>query len=224
MTSSMFHPPSRGYRLFSCRGLTALLLAGLLLALAGCATPYRLDSQVNSFSILSGTPAGGYRFERLPLQQADPHQPRVEALAEAALARAGLRRDDAAPQFAVQAWGLTPQMTDPWGGPGYRDPWWGPAGGWGGLSVGSGGHVGLGIGIGMPLGYAGAYGRTVYRREVGLVVRELASGQVLYQTQAASDGPWLDPDRAIGSLFDAALQGFPNPPVGPRRVNVLVPR
>ena len=45
---------------------------------------------MQSFSSLAAVPAGGYRFERMPLQQTEASQPRVEALAEAALARAGL--------------------------------------------------------------------------------------------------------------------------------------
>ncbi len=207
-------------RLLQTGGLIATL------ALAGCATSYRLDSQVNSFSALAGMPTAGYRFERMPLQQADPNQPRVEALAQAALARAGLRRDDAAPAYGVQAWAVVQQVADPWGGPAYG-PWGRPYGSWGHLGVagGSGGHVGVGVGIGFPLGGPGPYyGRTWLRREVGLVMRDLATGQVVYQTQAVNDGPWLDADRAIGASFDAALQGFPRPPAGPRQVDVMMPR
>jgi len=195
---------------------TCTLLATL--AFASCATTYRLDSQVNSFSSLAGMPTAGYRFERMPLQQADPNQPRVEALAQAALARAGLRRDD--------AWAVVQQVADPWGGPAYG-PWGRPYGSWGHLGVagGSGGPVGVGVGIGFPLGGPGPYyGRTWLRREVGLVMRDLATGQVVYQTQAVNDGPWLDADRAIGASFDAALQGFPRPPAGPRQVDVTMPR
>lgn len=210
-------------RLLQTGGLIATL------ALAGCATSYRLDSQVNSFSALAGMPTAGYRFERMPLQQADPNQPRVEALAQAALARAGLRRDDAAPAYGVQAWAVVQQVADPWGGPVYGPwgPWGRPYGSWGHLGVAgsSGGHVGVGVGIGFPLGGPGPYyGRTWLRREVGLVMRDLATGQVVYQTQAVNDGPWLDADRAIGASFDAALQGFPRPPAGPRQVDVTMPR
>lgn len=210
------------------RGLQGLTLLASL-ALTGCAIPYRLDSQVHSFSALTGVPANGYRFERMPLQQADPQQPRVEALAQAALARAGLRRDDAAPAYGVQVWAVVQQVADPWGAPAYG-PWgsWGrPYGSWGhmGVAGGSGGRVGLGVSIGMPLGGPGpSYSRTWLRRDVGLVMRELATGQVVYQTQAVNDGPWLDPDRTLGTLFDAALQGFPQPPAGPRRVDILMPR
>lgn len=210
------------------RRFTPLLATLTLLAplgLAGCATTYRLDSQVSSFSSLPGMPVAGYRFERMPLQQADPNQPRVEALAEAALARAGLRRDDAAPVYGLQAWAVVQRVADPWGGPAVYDPWWRPYGGWGQLGVASGGRVGVGIGIGVPLGGGyGGYGRTWLRREVGLVMRDLASGQVVYQTQAVNDGPWLDPDRTLGTLFDAALQGFPRPPAGPRQVDIQMPR
>jgi len=208
------------------RALVQALAVLATLALAGCAIPYRLDSQVNSFSALAGLPPAGYRFERMPLQESNPNQARVEALAEAALARAGLRRDDNAPAYGVQAWAVVQPMADPWGSPAYG-PWGRPFGGWGHLGVagGSGGRVGVGMGIGFPLGGPGPYtSRNWMRREVGLVMRELASGQVVYQTQAVNDGPWLEADRAVGALFDAALQGFPRPPAGPRQVDVLMPR
>ncbi len=200
----------------------ACLLALAALALAGCATPYRLDNQVQSFSSLAGVPAGGYRFERMPLQQSDPAQPRVEALAQAALARVGLQRNDAAPALAVQAWGRAQRVSGPW-----SDPWGAgpglPGAGWGNLGIGTGphGHVGVGIGFGVPFG---GYERPWWRREVGLVMRDLATGQVVYETHAAHDGPWLDPDRALGAMFDAALHGFPTPPAGRRRVDILLPR
>jgi hypothetical protein len=196
-------------------------LAWVALALlAGCASPVRVDSQVESFSSLAGVPTGGYRFERMPLQQADPGQPRVEALAQAALGRAGLARNDAAPALSIQAWARIQRLAspyDPWG-PG---PGWGP--GWGTISGGFGGHrqLGVGIGVGIPLGGPERYG---WRREAGLVMRDLATGQVVYQTQAVQEGPWLDADRTLGLMFDAALQGFPQPPAGPRRVNITLSR
>ncbi len=199
----------------------ATLLALAALVLAGCATPYRLDNHVQSFSSLPGVPVGGYRFERMPLQQSDPSQPRVEALAQAALARVGLQRNDAAPVLAVQAWGRAQRVNGPW-----ADPWgtgpWVPGMGWGTIGTGPHGHVGVGIGFGVPFG--GAYERPWWRREVGLVMRDLATGQVVYETHAAHDGPWLDPDRALGAMFDAALHGFPTPPAGQRRVDILLPR
>ncbi len=194
-----------------------------VLGLTGCATTYKLDNQVNSFSALAEVPQAGYRFERTPLQQTAPDQARVEALAEAALARAGLRRDEASPRYAVQVWAGTQRAAYPWASPGYG-PGWGPRIGGGlGVGVGTGGRVGVGVGIGMPFGGA-PYDRPWYRREVGLLMRDLGSGQVVYETHAVNDGPWLEPDRTIGAMFDASLHGFPRPPSGPRVVDVMMPR
>ncbi|MFT4267698.1 MAG: hypothetical protein QM586_10860, partial [Xenophilus sp.] len=75
------------------RSLLASVSVASALALGGCATSWTVDSQVRSFSALpASVPAGAtYRFERLPSQQADPEaQARLEALAEPALAAAGL--------------------------------------------------------------------------------------------------------------------------------------
>ncbi|MDB5752062.1 MAG: hypothetical protein JWP65_2483 [Ramlibacter sp.] len=181
------------------------------LALSGCATGFLLDNQVQTFSHLTAPPASPtYRFERLPSQQADPAQSALEALADPALYRAGLRRDDAAPRFGVQVTARTSRMLSP-----YADPWDAWGGGWG---MGLGGR-GIGIGFGMPFGRMES---PWFQREVGVVVRDLASNQVVYETRATNSGPWLDNMAVIPAMFEAALQGFPNPPGGPRRVDIHV--
>jgi len=194
-----------------------LLAAAAALVLTGCATSYKLDNQVQSFSQLQGMPAQpSYRFERSLSQQADPAQQALEALADPALHRAGLRRDDAAPRYSVQVSARTARTLSP-----YADPWgpWGPWG-WGGWGVGfSGRHIGL--------GFAGPWPHTEsywFHREVSVIVRELASNRVVYETRAVNDGPWLDNRAVLPAMFDAAMQGFPNPPAGPRRVDVMVGR
>ena len=65
---------------------------------------------------------------------------------------------------------------------------------------------------------------TLYRREVGLILREAASGKVAYETHAMHEGLWSDNTAIFGAMFDAALSGFPVPPQGPRRVNIEIPR
>lgn len=170
-------------------------------ALSGCATGFLLDNQVQSFSHLTALPSPAtYRFERTPSQQADPSQTALEALADPALHRVGLRRDDAAPRFSVQVSARTVRMLSP-----YADPWdvWG--GGWGGF--------------GMPFGRLES---PWFRREVRVLMRELATNQVVYETGAINSGPWLDNRIVLPAMFDAALQGFPNPPPGPRRVDIHV--
>lgn len=182
--------------------------------LAGCASTYKLDNQVQSFSHLPAMPAQpSYRFERTLSQQADPAQQALEALADPALHRAGLRRDDAAPRYSVQVSARTERSVSP-----YADPW-GPWG-WGGWGVGLGGrHFGLGLGGPWPRGDS-----YWFHREVTVIVRELASNRVVYETRAVNDGPWLDNNAVLPAMFDAAMQGFPNPPPGPRRVDIQVGR
>lgn len=184
------------------------------LVLAGCASTYKLDNQVQSFSHLPAMPAQpSYRFERTLSQQADPAQQALEALADPALHRAGLRRDDSAPRYSVQVSARTERSLSP-----YADPWspWG----WGGWGVGLGGrHFGLGIGGPWPRGDS-----YWFHREVSVIVRELASNRVVYETRAVNDGPWLDNNTVLPAMFDAAMQGFPNPPPGPRRVDIQVGR
>lgn len=199
--------------------LLRFLAAGAVaaLVLAGCASTYRLDNQVQSFSQLQGMPAQpSYRFERSLSQQVDPAQQALEALADPALHRAGLRRDDAAPRYSVQVSARTVRSLSP-----YADPWgpWGPWG-WGGWNIGlSGRHIGLGVGGPWP--YADSYW---FHREVSVIIRELATNRVVYETHAVSDGPLLDNNAVLPAMFDAAMQGFPTPPPGPRRVDVQIGR
>lgn len=196
-----------------------LLLAAASL-LAGCATGYRMDNTVQSFSGLQGLPSNPtYRFERLPSQREAPGQDRIEALADPALHQAGLRRDDAQPRYAVQVGARIQRMHSPWADP-YGGGW-----GWGsGVSLGVGTGfgvsrgVGVGVGWGMPL-----FPRSEqpwYQREVSVLVREIASNQVVYETRATNQGPWADDSTAIGAMFQAAMQGFPTPPAGVRRVDL----
>lgn len=190
--------------------------AAVLALLSGCASTYLLDNQVQSFSQLQGLPAQpSYRFERSLSQQADPAQQALEALADPALHKAGLRRDDAQPRYSVQVSARTEQRLSP-----YADPWWPGWGGWGGWGVGFGGrHWGLGLGGPWPRGES-----PWYHREVTVVVRELATNRVVFETHAVNDGPWMDNRSVLPAMFEAAMQGFPNPPAGPRRVDVQVSR
>ena len=186
-----------------------LVLAAV--TLSGCATGYLLDNNVQSFSSLpSLPPQPTYRFERLPSQQASPGQTQLEALADPALFKAGLRRDDAMPNYSVQVSARVQQALSPW-----ADPWdrWGGWGGWGG------GFAGRGIGI----GFGGPFPRMErpwFVREVAVVVRELPSNRVVYETHAFNDGPWGNNATVLPAMFDAALQGFPVAPAVLRRVNI----
>ena len=105
---------------------TPLLAAAVAVTvLSGCATGYTLDNAVQTYSHLTTLPAQpAYRFDRLPSQQAsDPVQTAIEAMADPALHKAGLRRDDSAPKYAVQVTAREQRVLSP-----FADPW--DYGGW----------------------------------------------------------------------------------------------
>jgi Domain of unknown function (DUF4136) len=183
------------------------LLLGLSLVamLAACAAPPPPQATVQVFALTAQLPAGTtYRHERLPSQAGRPDQAATEAAAEAALARAGLRRDDVNPRVAVQV-AVTQDAVayaPAWGGPA-----WGNVGfGFGGGSWGGGGSS-VGIGLSFPVGGGGA---PVYpSQRVEVVLRDLASGQVVFQSQATSNS-----GASAASLVEAALRDFPKVPPG----------
>lgn len=200
------------------RALSALLL---IASLTGCATSWVVDSDVKSFSSLGPVPPGAtYRFDRLPSQQADgARQDSLEAMAAAALDEVGLRRDDAHPQYNTQIGARVTAGLSPWADPWLYDGPWGY--GWGG-----------GYGYYGRRWYGGGwYGGPVfaqpsnpwYEREVSIVLREAGSNRVVYETRARNDGPYSSSAAVLPVMFQAALQGFPNPPQGERRVNIELP-
>ncbi len=190
------------------RWITLPLLCAAL-SLTGCASTRLVDSDVQSFSQLAGAPARPtYSFERLPSQQAQgAQQSAVEEQARLALGKVGLRKDSAAPFYRVQVHARIDRQAPP----DWYDPWWG----WGGWGTGSGFHGGLSMRFPPP---------TLYRREVGLILREAASGTVVYETHAVHEGVWTDNPAVFAAMFDAALNGFPTPPTGPRRIVLEIPR
>jgi hypothetical protein len=180
----------------------AFAAISLALLLGACAsTPPAATVQV--FTAQPRLAAGTtYRHDRLPSQSARPDQAQLEAAADAALARAGLRRDDAAGRMAVQLTARQDQAPSGWGWGG------GPAVGIG-LGGGSGGGFG-GIGLSFPLGGSGVRPAS---QLVDVQLRDLGSGQVVFQSQA-SGGAGL----SAAALVQAALSDFPNAPPGARQV------
>ena len=198
------------------------LVAMALPFLTGCASMRLIDSDVVS---VAAVPAGinlqgaKYRFERLPSQVHNPEAGLAEQQAQLAMTAVGLVRDDAGASLSVMlGFSGSQYPADPWGRP--LGPGWTP---YGSIAIGSGfggglgSHVGLGIGMRFPP-------PTHYRREVSVIMRDLKSGQVVYETRASHAGPWSDSVPIFATLFQAALANFPNPPAGPRRVNIEVPR
>jgi Domain of unknown function (DUF4136) len=213
----------------------SLLSIAALVQLAGCASARLIDSEVNAFSTLATVPAGSsYRFERLPSQQTNAQrQDQLEAIAQASLAKVGLLRVGDAPgspaaRFSVQM-GINVQRAD-------LAVWddWGPRfGGFVGVASGPyllGHRRGHGAVVGQfgfghfGYGFPHAYVPPAYLREVSLVLRDTAGNQVVYETRAKHESPWADSLNILPAMFDAALQGFPTPPAGPRMVNVELAR
>jgi len=190
-----------------CRYSLVLLLG---MVLAGCAAaPPQATVQV--FTLPAQLAAGAtYRYERLPLQAARPDQPALEAAADGVLARAGLRRDDANPRLAVQITVSQDAVAyAPVAGPSWMSV------GVGGSSWGGGSGGGVGIGFNFPIGgTAAAYPAL----RVDVIMRDQASGQVVFQSQATS-ASGANP----AMLLEAATRGFPNVPPGVRVVPLPVP-
>ena len=225
-------------------GRAALLIAGLALSLlTGCASVYRVDSQVQSFARWSDAAAPTtaatravpqapqlYRFERLPSQAAENaarSQADLEAIARTALAKRGWTSAEpgVSARWSVQVSGGTLKLPrapweEPWDGFGYG----GRFGGFGGLGFPGRNHVVTGSGqviwtpvfMRMDLPY--------YERKVSLLIRNAGNGQVVYETHAAHDGRWNSSPELWGAMLDAALQDFPAPPAGVRQVNIDLPR
>jgi hypothetical protein len=194
-------------------------LLALLLAVAGCGGMRLVESDVSTQSSLPAAAdiaAAGYRFERLPSQEIQPQaQAQLEAIVEQALARVGLLRsaNAAAARYSV----LATARSGTWVRNDEGDLY--PIGsGYGGPRVAIGiGNLSRSMAIMMPITY-------LYRREVSLILRDLGTTQIVYETRASHEGPWADTAVVYAAMFDAALSGFPQAPLGPRRVRIEIPR
>ena len=196
---------------FRWMGALALGAAALL---SGCSTVREVNSTVQSYSSLATVPVPAtYRLETLPSQQGQMSFPAIEAQAQQALARVGLTRDDSRASLVVQISAISRYARDYASWP-YYDPW-GPR--WG---------FGMGYGRGMGFGFGGNMmmdGPPLeYYRAVSLVMRDIKSQKIVYETSAQRQDVWTNDPVIFGILFDAALTGFPNPPQGARNVRTIL--
>jgi len=210
------------------RWLSGLLAAVVFLLIGGCAGLRIIDSQVLA---VADAPAdylwagASYRFERLPSQRDSPEFAIAERQAEQALAAVGLvRRTDV--RSGGEAGADTAQLSvllgfqgiqyspGPWGRSGFGDVFVTNSAG---VLVPGGGGWGVGLGLHLPP-------PPRFRREVSLIIRDLKTGRVVYETRASHDGPWPDSETVFATLFKAALAGFPRPPAGPQRVDIEIAR
>ena len=222
------HPPAQ---FFSARS-AIFLIAFFTLFLAGCASTRVIDSDVTAFQSWKTAPPGPgtpYRFERLPSQQATAaQQGAIESAARPALAKVGLVPSDLAARYSVQVL-LNTQLVervlaDPFGYGGFGG--YGGYGGFGGFPghgrfgpniYGYGGSRGGSFGLAFPLW---THESATFRHELTVLMRDLGSQQVVFETRALHFGPWNDSLNLLPALLDAALSGFPQPPEGTRRIYV----
>ena len=200
------------------RALTALfLIATSLWLMTGCAGVRLVDTDVTAFSKWTAAPpvpGTTYRFERLPSQQNPAaQQDAVEAHARTALAKVGMELNPTVARYSVQVVATT-QIIER-GYPGYDGIFGGP-----GVFLG-GGNRGVGFGLSFPLRFPEP---TYFKRELTMLMRELSTQQVVFETRAFHDGIWSDTPAVLPAMMDAALRGFPEPPPGTRRINVEIPR
>lgn len=203
------------------RALTAIIsIAILALSITGCASKWIIDSEVHSFARWSpAPPAAGstYRFERLPSQQsAEAAQAQLETMARTALDRVGLvfSPDNARFSVLIGASSQGPLRSPYDDGYGFGTP--GVPGMYLGASRG-GGSVGFAF---PPM----VYERPFYKREVTVIMRDLLTNALAYETRAVHEGLWTDPAAVLPAMFEAALRGFPVPPAGPRRIDIEIAR
>lgn len=189
---------------------TALVLFGAsALPLSGCSSLRVIDNDVVSYSYLKDTPQPPtYSIDRLPSQKEEsPQREMLERLATQALESVGMQRDDAHGNLRLELFGSKrshiPNM------PYYDD----------GFSFGYSPW-----GFNPYFGYYGSWRNvppTQYVYDVRLVLRD-AKGKVVYETSAHYDDIWLNDELIFRLLLQSALDGFPTPPQGARRIRLQV--
>jgi len=195
---------------------TAVIFVAISL-LTACSGMRIVDSDVTAFSAWTAAPpvpGTRYRFERLPSQTLATEQDRIEAIATTSLSKVGMALSPADAGYSVQVLLSTDIVQR------YREPGYG-FGGFGGPGVSfGGGSMGTSIGLSFPIGLGESY----YKRAVTLLVRDLSTQKVVFETRALHDGVWNDGFAVLPAMLDSALLGFPQPPTGTRRINAEIPR
>lgn len=204
------------------RALSAIFSIALLgFFMVGCSGLQLVENNVTAFHTWNAPPPGPgtpYRFERLPSQQVSAaYQDHVEEAARVALAKVGMDLNPAAPRFSVQVRVITQVIEALPYGPGYDGFGFGMPG----VFLGGGSRGGA-FGLSFPLGYSTP--SPYFHRDLTLLVRNLGNSQVVFETRVTNDGIQNETPAVLSAMLDAALQGFPEPPPGPRRINVQIPR
>ena len=174
-----------------------------------------VDTDVTAFSAWTAAPpAPGtrYKFERLPSQTTATQQDQIEAVATTSLSKVGMALSPDGALYSVQIL-LSTEVVQPYPSPGF-----GGFSGFGGF--GGGGRFGSSIGLSFPLGSGAPY----YKRSLTVLMRDLSTQKVVFETRALHDGVWGDGFAVLPAMLDSALLRFPQPPAGTRRINVEIPR
>jgi hypothetical protein len=231
---------------FTAQAAIYLIASVGLLNLSACSSVRLIDSQVSTFSSTPAWPADArYTFERLPSQQAQPErQTQLEDMAETALRKVGAVRsgNGTVATAAVVGAGVgagaanttataTATATAP-ANPAkpthivqltVRSQEVAPTSGFG-FSLLESYYEVAGNGHLIPLYHRAHISSPLYQREFSIVLRHIGTNAVVFESKAVNENPWPDTDAILPALLDAALQGFPNPPSGVRRVAVEIPR
>lgn len=209
------------------RSFVLAMAAGMLM-LSACTNMRIIESQVQSTPQWTApAPAKAlYRWDRLPADANNPQAGWAEVQLESVLAPLGWTRNDIDAQYSVWVGVRTAEfIADPWGRP-VRSPWTNHVQ----ISIGSGFRThGVGVGVGMstglpPFGRSGFPPPAGYAQEVSIIIRDLHTSTVVYQTKATHEGPWADHNNILQAMMAAALQGFPNPQARIRRVDTTISR
>ena len=196
-------------------GIIAASVAALILT--GCGTTRMVDNDVRTFAQWPGgtAPAAAtYRFERLPSQQSfGERQAALEKVARASLEKVGFKYDEKSTRYSVQIGARTEREP--------RSPWDDPMPI---LGVPGRDYVVTGNGQLVWVPTVPRADTHWFKRQVTLIVRDLSTMQVVYETHALHEGRWADTDSVLPAMFDAALLGFPNAPAGPRKIEIEIPR
>jgi len=217
-----------------CRGFGFVFAALCFALLSGCNSMRIIESQVQTSTQWPATAATGvqssappkafFRLDRLPADVNNLQAGWAEIEVEAALAPLGWTRNDIEAQYTVWVGVRSAEfIADSWGRP-VRSPWinhlhvnvvrgYRPQGL--GIGWGIGMNSGMRAGFPLPSGYA---------QEVSIIIRDLKTSNVVYQTKASHEGPWSDHANIWRTMINAALQGFPNPQALTRRVDTSISR
>ena len=204
-------------RVFAYRLAIILVVISFLTACSGMRI---VDSDVTSFAAWTAAPpAPGtrYKFERLPSQTAATQQDRIEALTTTSLSKVGMALSPDGARYSVQVM-LSTEVLQRYPSSGLSG-FGGLAGGGAGVFVG-GGSLGTSVSLSFPIGFGEPY----YKRSLVLLMRDVETQKVVFETRALHEGVWGDGFAVLPAMLDSALLGFPQPPAGTRKINVDIPR